>query len=253
MVKKRALTFLLFLTLCLNVKSQIDTSFWFVAPDISSGLGDGPIYLYFNTYSQAAVVKVSQPANPGFTQITRSIPANSIDSVDLTAFIASIENNTPNAVLNRGLYISSTQKISALYSIRSAANKEYYSLKGPKALGTDFYIPMQEFWNQAPATSPKSFSSIEIVASKNNTTVLITPKTNIIGHAANATYSVLLQQGQSYSCQDTTRTAVTSLGGSIVSSNKPIAITIQSSGLNELGCLSSVGDQITTSAYIGTD
>jgi hypothetical protein len=80
---------------------------------------------------------------------------------------------------------------------------------------------MQEFWNQAPATSPKSFSSFDVVASQNNTTVLITPKTAIIGHAANATFTVLLQQGQTFSCQDTARTATTSLAGSIVSSNKP--------------------------------
>lgn len=253
MFKKQSIILLFFLTFFLNVKSQIDTSFWFVAPDISQGLGDRPIYLYFNTYSLSATVKISQPANVGFTQITKTIPANSIDSVNLTAFIASIENNVPNSVINRGLYISSTQKISVLYSLRSALNKEYYSLKGPKALGVDFYIPMQEFWNQSPATSPKSFSSFDIIASKNNTTVLITPKTNIIGHLANATFSVLLQQGQTYSCQDTTRSAITSLAGSIVSSDKPVAITIQSSGLNQSGCLSSVGDQITNSTYIGTD
>jgi hypothetical protein len=253
MFKKTSIISLLFLTFFLNVKSQIDTSFWFVAPDISQGLGDRPIYLYFNTYSQAATVKISQPANGSFVQITKTIPANSIDSVNLTAFIASIENATPNSVLNNGLYISSTQKISTLYSLRSPLNKEYYSLKGPKALGVDFYIPMQEFWNQTPSTAPKSFSSFDIVASQNNTTVLITPKTNIIGHLANATYSVLLQKGQTYSCQDTTRSASTSLAGSIVSSNKPIAVTIQSSGINESGCLSSVGDQITSSNYIGTD
>ena len=253
MFRKIALTILLILTFFLNVKSQIDTSFWFVAPDISQGLGDRPIYLYFNTYSQPATVKVSQPANGGFVQITKTIPANSIDSVNLTAFIATIENATPNAVLNNGLYISSTQKISALYSLRAPLNKEYYSLKGPKALGIDFYIPMQEFWNQSPSTAPKSFSSFDIVASQNNTTVLITPKTNIIGHLASATYSILLQKGQTYSCQDTTRSASTSLAGSIVSSNKPIAVTIQSSGLNESGCLSSVGDQITSTNYIATD
>ncbi len=253
MIKKFLFTTLFILTFFLNVKSQIDTSFWFVAPDISQGLGDRPIYLYFNTYSQAATLKVRQPANGAFVAITKVIPANSIDSVNLTAFIATIENNTANSVLNNGLYISSTQKISVLYSIRSATNKEYLSLKGPKALGVDFYVPMQEFWNQAPATSPKSFSSFDIVASQNNTTVLITPKTTIIGHAANATFTVLLQQGQSFSCQDTARTATTSLAGSIVSANKPIAVTIQSSGLNELSCLSSVCDQITTSDYLGTD
>ena len=253
MFKKQIITTLLFLTFFLNVKSQIDTSFWFVAPDISQGLGDRPIYLYFNTYAQAATVKVRQPANGAFVPITKVIPANSIDSINLTAFIATIENNTANTILNNGLYISSTEKISTLYSIRATNNKEYLSLKGPKALGVDFYVPMQEFWNQSPATSPKSFSSFDVVASQNNTTVLITPKTAIIGHAANATFTVLLQQGQTFSCQDTARSATTSLAGSIISSNKPVAVTIQSSGLNELGCLSSVSDQITTSDYLGTD
>lgn len=232
--------------------AQTDTSFWFVAPDISQGLGDNPVYLYFNTYAQSATVKVSQPANIGFTQITKVIPANSVDSINLTTFLASIENNTPNAVLNRGLYISSTQNISAMYSVRASQNREYFTLKGAKALGVDFYVPMQEFWNQG-TTTPASFSSIDIVASQNNTTVLITPKTNITGHLANVSYTVLLQKGETYSCQDAASTASTSLAGSIVSSNKPIAITIHSSGLSESGCLSSVGDQITHSQYIGTD
>ncbi len=253
MFKKKIILLLLPLTFILNVHAQIDTSFWFVAPDISQGLGDRPIYLYFNTYAQAANVNISQPANGSFVPVNLNIPANSIDSINLTPFIASIENNTPNAVLNRGLHISSSQKISVLYSIRAAANREFLSLKGSKALGMDFYVPMQEFWNQAPATSPKSFSSFDIVASENNTTVLITPRTAIIGHAANATFTVLLQRGETFSCQDTARSATTSLAGSIISSNKPLAITIQSSGLNELGCLSSVTDQITSSDYAGTD
>ena len=253
MLIKNTIIIFLFFTFLIKSKAQTDTSFWFVAPDISQGLGDRPIYLYFNTYAQAATVKITQPANGGFTPITKVIPANSIDSVNLTAFISSIENSTANAVLNNGLYISSTQKISAIYSIRSTTNKEYFSLKGTKALGVDFYVPMQEFWNQSPATSPKSFSSIDIVASLNNTTILITPKTNIIGHLANVSYTVLLQKGQTYSCQDTARSATTSLAGSIISSDKPVAISIQSSGLNQNGCLCSVGDQITSSAYIGTD
>jgi gliding motility-associated-like protein len=253
MFKKNPLFLIIFLTFFLNVKSQIDTSFWFIAPDISQSLGDRPIYLYFNTYEQAATVNIRQPANVSFAPISKVIAANSIDSIDLTTFISSIENNAANSILNNGLYISSTHKISVLYSIRSANNKEYLSLKGPKALGVDFYVPMQEFWNQSPATTPKSFSSFDIVATQNNTTVLITPKTAIIGHAANATFTVLLQQGQSFSCQDTARSASSSLAGSIVSANKPIAVTIQSSGLNQSGCLSSVSDQITSSEFLGTD
>ncbi len=253
MQKKRLIIYLFILTIFSNVNAQIDTSFWFTAPDISQGLEDRPIFLYINSYSQPTTVKISQPANSSFTTITKVIPANSIDSVNLTPFISSIENNIANSILNNGIYISSTDKISVLYVIKANSNKEYFSLKGPKALGVDFYIPMQNFWNQVPATSPKSFSSFEIVASENNTTVLITPKTNIIGHVANTSFSITLQKGQTYSCQDTARSASTSLAGSIVSSNKPIAITIQSSGLNQLGCLSSIGDQITNSNFIGTD
>ncbi len=249
---KIILTITLLCAILTKNNAQTDTSFWFVAPDISQGLGDSPVYLYFNTYSQPATIKVSQPANVGFIQITKTIPANSTDSINLTPFLTSIENNTANTVLNRGLYISSTQNIAAMYCVRSLQNREYFSLKGSKALGVDFYVPMQEFWNQG-TTTPASFSSIDIVASQNNTTVLITPKTNIIGHLANVSYTVLLQKGETYSCQDAVPTASTSLAGSIVSSNKPIAVTIQSSGLSEGGCLSSVGDQITHSQYIGTD
>ena len=252
-ITKKIFFFSVLLTLFSNVKAQIDTSFWFVAPDISQGLGDRPIYLYINTYSLSATIKLRQPANLGFTPITKVIPANSIDSINLTVFIGSVENDIPNTVLNRGLYLSASQKVSVLYSIRSSFNREYFSLKGPKALGVDFYVPMQEFWNQAPATSPKSFSSIDIVASKNSTTLLITPKTNIIGHLASVTYSVVLQQGETYSCQDTARSGSSSLAGSIISSNNPVAVTIQSSGLSQSGCLSSIGDQITSSTFIGTD
>lgn len=243
----------LFLSFLSPVLSQTDTVFWFSAPNISQGLGDRPIYLYFNTYGQGSTVTVTQPANPTFATATKIIPANSIDSLDLTPFIDSVENTIANRVLRHGLHISSTQKISAMYSIRSAGNREYFTLKGGKGIGTNFYIPMQEYWNQAPATNPKSFSSIEIVATQSLTTVLITPKTNIIGHPAGTTYSITLDKGQTYSCQDTARSGASTLAGSIISSDKPVAVTIQSSGLNQGGCFSSTGDQITTTDYIGTD
>ncbi|MBS1636558.1 MAG: gliding motility-associated C-terminal domain-containing protein [Bacteroidetes bacterium] len=253
MIVKRFFYLFLCYVCASQLTGQTDTTFWFSAPNISQGLGDRPIYLYFNTYSQGATVSINQPANSSFVTITKVIPANAIDSVNLTPWIDSIENSISNKVLRHGLHISSTANISAMYALRAGANREYFTLKGTKGIGTNFYIPMQSFWDQSPVTSPKSFSSIEIVASQNNTTVLITPKTNIIGHSAGITYSVSLQRGQTYSCQDTAYTASTSLGGSIISSDKPVAVTMHSSGLSQGGCLSSVGDQITTTDYIGTD
>src|SRR5205814_5647147 len=94
---------------------------------------------------------------------------------------------------------------------------------------------------------------IEIVATQNNTTVLITPRSKITGHLQNTSFSIILNKGQTYSAQDTSSSKDSTLGGSIISSNKPIAVTVYSGAVSNGGCLSSLGDQLTTSAYIGSD
>ena len=60
--------------------SQIDTLFWFAAPEVSASVGDSPIYLRFMTFENSSDVTVSLPANVGFTAINLTIPANSVDS-----------------------------------------------------------------------------------------------------------------------------------------------------------------------------
>lgn len=237
----------------LKVDAQIDTSFWFVAPDISSGLGQSPIKVYITTYSTTSTVRLRQPANGGFVPIIKTIPANSVDSMDLTTFIASIESTPTNSVLTRGIYISATANVSVIYTIKANGNKEWMSLKGQKAMGVDFYAPFQNTWRSSGTPAPKSFSSIDIVASKNNTQVIITPRANIIGHAKDVTFGVVLQQGETFSCQDSTTQAPTKLAGSIISSDKPVAITVTSHGLVNGGCNSTVSDQITNSSFAGTD
>ncbi|MBW7867052.1 MAG: gliding motility-associated C-terminal domain-containing protein [Brumimicrobium sp.] len=230
--------------------AQIDTIFWFSAPEISASLGDNPISLRILSYDNPSTVTISQPANGSFTPIVISLPAHSVQSVDLTPFIASIESPSANTIANTGLKISATERISAYYEVNAANNREIFSLKGSKALGIDFYTPFQNFWKSG-ATTPASFSSVDIVATQNNTTVLITPKTAIVGHAANVTYSITLNAGQTYSMRETNITNPTKLSGSIVSANKPIAITLHSGALNNAGCLSTMGDQITNSSYLG--
>lgn len=254
MLNMRKIYFFIFLFFgLLNFQAQIDTSFWFVAPDISAGLGQSPIKMYFTTYGNSSTVYLRQPANGSFTPITKTIAANSVDSIDLTSFITSVESTPTNSVLSRGIYISASSNISAVYAIKSGNNKEMISLKGQKALGTDFYTPFQNRWRSSAATSPKSFSAIDIVASQNNTTILITPRANIIGHVKDVTFSVVLNAGESFSCQDTTTTAPTKLAGSIVSADKPIAVTVSSHGLINAGCNSTIADQITSSGFAGND
>src|SRR5690606_38217681 len=83
--------------------------------------------------------------------------------------------------------------------------------------------------------------------------VLITPRTAITGHPQDISFSVVLNAGQTYSARDMDVSAATSLAGSIVSANKPVAVTLHSGALNQGGCLSTVGDQITNTAFAGQD
>lgn len=235
-----------------QVFGQQDTIFWFAAPDISSAEGQSPIYLKFQSYSDAAVITVSQPANGAFIPLTVNLSANDNDSINLTPYIAQIESPSANTINTTGLKISSTTNITAYYEVAAASNREMFSLKGNKSLGTNFYTPFQKTWNNA-VVAPATFSSFEIVATEDNTTVLITPRTNITGHVANVTYSINLDKGETYSGRDTDVNATTSLAGSIISSDKPIAITLFSGALTTGGCTSTVADQITPTDYIGTD
>lgn len=246
----------LFIVGFLKFEAQIDTSFWFVAPDIASSLGESPIKMYFTTYSNASVVKIRQPANSSFAVVSKTISAFSVDSLDLTPVIGMVENTLADSVLKNGIYISATNSISVVYAIKAPAHKEMISLKGRKAVGTDFYAPFQNQWRTALPTStanPRSASAIDIVATQNNTSVLITPRANIIGHAKDVSFLVVLDAGETFSCQDTTTLAPTKLAGSIISSNKPIAVTISSSNLLNGGCNSTITDQITNSNYAGND
>ncbi|HEY1039187.1 MAG TPA: PKD domain-containing protein [Bacteroidia bacterium] len=254
-MRKLALTAVTILLSTFLATSQVDTVFWFAAPDVSSatGQGDFPVFLRFITYNNATDITVSIPANGSFTPLTLNMSANAVDSINMTFYLASIENTTANVAANKGIKISATHPIGAMYELRAPTNREYVSLKGTKAMGTDFYTPFQTFWASG-STSPQSFSSIDIVAAEDGTTLLITPRTAVIGsHPANTSYSVALNKGQTYSVRDTNRTAATTLAGSIVSSNKPVALTLFSGALNQSGALSCLMDQITNSSYAGTD
>lgn len=237
---------------CFFVAAQRDTVFWFAAPDISSSVGESPVKLRFQSYDFPATITVSQPANGAFVPMTLTMPIFSSDSMDLTPFLAQIESPNGNVVGNNGLKIVSTSAINVIYDLNAPSNKELFSMKGSRALGTDFYTPFQKHWDNA-VTTPTSYSGFEIVASENATTVLITPRTAITGHAANVTFSITLNAGQTYSARDVSVTAATSLAGSIVSANKPIAITLFDGQLTEGACADAIGDQLVATASIGTD
>ena len=119
-----------FLVLFLYGKTtaQIDTSFWFAAPDISSQMGQSPVVLHIVTYDQASIVYIRQPVLTGTAPVNVSVTVNafSVYTLNLTPYINSggVESAPVNTVTNKGIYISAKEKISAYYTFNSGSNRE---------------------------------------------------------------------------------------------------------------------------------
>ncbi len=258
---KKTLLFILFTGFAIRLFSQTDTAFWFAAPEVSidGSNFDRPIVFRITTYNQPATVTITQPAGAGMPTQTVNIPANSTQTVDLTAWIDIIENKPANSTLNYGLHISSTTPVTVYYEVVSAqcqCNPEIFVLKGGNALGTDFFIPSQNYLQNNPSYSPQPFSSFDIIATQNNTTVTITPTNAVVGHAAGVPYNIVLNAGQTYSATASGYLPADHLQGSRVTSNQPIAITVKDDLLNGGpfgGCSDLGGDQIVPVSLVGTE
>jgi len=234
--------------------AQNDTEFWFVAPEATIAHGDRPIVVRMSTTGNPANVVISQPANGGFAPINVSIAANSSQTVDLTPFIDVIENQPADQVLNYGLKIVSDVAISSYYEVVTDCNcnPEIYALKGKNALGTNFRIPFQNFFSNG-VYSPQANSAFIIVATQNNTQITITPSNDIVGHAAGVPFTITLNAGETYTAAQVTENAALNLAGSVVTSNKPIAITIKDDSLSFQGCRDLCGDQIVPVNIVGKE
>jgi len=240
--------------------AQSDTSFWFVAPECSRGLGsatnrDRPIYLRITSYDDDAIVKVTQPANPAFSPFNISVPANNTSSINLSSQIAMVENTPANTILNYGLHIQSDYPVSVYYEQQSQNNPDIFTLKGRNALGTYFLTPFQDdFNNNDKDYNPYPKSSFDIVATQNNTQVTITARNDIVGHSGGIPFTITLNTGQTYSAEAASRLSSDHPWGSIIESTKPIAITVKDDSVDPLGNDNTdlMGDQIVPVDLLGT-
>ncbi|MEI6883729.1 MAG: IgGFc-binding protein [Bacteroidota bacterium] len=209
------------------------------------------------SFNQAANVTISEPANTttNFPIINVTIPANSTNTVNLTTQKEQVECKPANTILNFGLHIHSDVPITAYYEEAHTNNPEIFTFKGNNALGTSFFIPSQDnLFNHSPLTPP-AYNSFDIIATENATTVTITPKKAIVGHAAGVQFQVTLNKGQVYSAQATGQQGVDHLMGSTVTSDKPVAITVKddSDQYPGSGNYDLTGDQIVPVNIIGTE
>ena len=248
MTKKITLSILFVLMISCFAFGQADIEFWFVAPEVDAGYGDDPIFLRLTAKNQAAIVTIGQPANLGGVTLTQTIPANTTVSINLTPFKALLENQPANTVLVKGIQIQSTNPITAYYEVANASNPEIFPLKGSSALGQFFYLPGQNTFGNQLGTP-----AFDIVATENNTTITIIPTDALIGRAANVSFTITLNAGETYSCVGTNTTATGTLAGSKITSNKPIAVTHSDDSLFNNGARDLIGDQIVPVNILGTE
>jgi gliding motility-associated-like protein len=238
--------YLLLFTLLLGFQAsaQLDTLFWFVAPEVAQSHGDRPIVFRFATLATPATITISQPANPGFPPQVINLGANAAQTLDLTPWIDIIENKPANSVLNYGFKIKATAPIMAYYEVVTSCNcnPDIFALKGKNALGTNFIISAQTFLNNANYAR----SGFDIVATQSNTSITIVPSSDIVGHPAGVPFTIVLNMGETYSAEASNIAGNLHLSGSTVIANKPIAITIKDdsmSGAPYGGCADLMGDQ----------
>ena len=249
-MKYKPLLLILFWTILFGgLQAQIDTEFWFAAPDITTGHGHHPILLCFASFGQAADVTVSQPANPSFQPITVHLNNFDFYSLDMTSYESILETAPENTITNYGLKIVSTSKISTYYQL-CGDDSEIYTLKGRNALGTHFIVPMQ---NTLPLGDyyPEARNSIEIVATQDNTTVTIIPSNAVSGNTANPIV-VTLNAGQTYSIRSVDTQESSHLGNTVIISDKPIAVnSTDDSVAYYTGAQDLAADQIVPVDYAG--
>ena len=241
--------------------AQTSNEFWFAPPEVTSGhgaAGTHGIRLVMATGATPATVTIDQPANLAFNggaPIVINIPANSGHIEDMTPHTADLETAPQDVVLNTGLHISSTANITCYYEVITPLNPDIFALKGQNGLGMEFYTPFQNSWANGVYTPP-AYTSFDIVATVDNTTVLIYPRVPLDGgHPALTSYSITLNRGQTYSGAVTGGVGADNPAGTAIVSDQPIAVSIKDDSVNPApaGCRDINGDQMVPVDIVGNE
>ena len=238
-----------------HVFGQLDTEFWFVAPEVWDGHGDDPILLRFSTLGDPAQVTVEQPANPAFPVQTLNIPANGTQTLDLTPWLGDIENKPSNTTLNRGLHITSDAPVTAYYEINHNLNPDIFALKGSSALGDAFYVPFQNYLDNYYTQSK---AAIDLIATEDNTEITVVPTVALAGYPAGTPFTITLDSGETYGLRAANAQASNHPAGTYITSTAPIAITMSDDSVLGFAyppgnCQDILGDQVIPVSIAGND
>ena len=211
--------------------AQVDTEFWFAVPKLCDH-EHWPVRLVVTTFDEPATITVTKPAMGNATVATFTVPANSSSAsvlVENQAGFAGFEC-AHNATSNYGLHIQSTTKVIAYVAVQRN-NSEIYALKGKNGLGTQFLVTMQYQYDNGSATGSgysQARNSVEVIATEDGTVVTITPSATCGNgsHQANVPFTVTLNKGQVYCFASDSQLGSGHLGGTVITSNKPVAVDV---------------------------
>ena len=231
-------------------RAQADTEFWFVAPEVAVSHGDLPIRIGFSTFEQAAQVRVSMPANPNFPELQVSVPAFTLEEIDLSLYQLQLENWPTNVVNQKGLLIESDVPITAYYHVARFNNQDIYALKGNNALGKTFFIPSQ---NQFPNIHGEA--AVDIVATQDGTNVTIYPSKRLRGVPNRDPIQIQLNRGETYSIRAAGQLPIDRLQGTKIEADQPIAVTNSDDSIINIETTGwdLTGDQLVPVDVLGTE
>jgi PKD repeat protein len=259
----------------IEIFSQVDREFWFAIPKETSGHGSitttNNVSFKITAMSLEAHVTISMPTAPVGTFATRNIIVPAGQTVievlanSFTEFAGIYANNAASGSsgitgkTSRGILITSDNDITVYYDYDNYFNRDLFSLKGKNSLGTDFYTPFQTIWHAAgrggDTYTPKGVSSIEIIATEDNTIIDIYPTVTFQGRADALPFQITLNRGETYSLVSGP-TTITPAGTRIKSRDgKKIAVVTNDDSVQiggSWGCRDILGDQLVPVDIIGS-
>ncbi len=270
--------FLLITLVSFRIFAQNDTEFWFAFPSTDDQYAVGgtstvaqDISLRICASAQTATVSVTFPAAPSYNS-TFTVQANSIYTYQIVSPNSGSKskfdfiNPYPSETFpqNNGMHITSTTKITAYILYGFLGNANIFTLKGRHAIGKSFFLPFQTKFNPGGVnfSTSKAYASFSIVATTDNTIVQVTPTKDLIGHAANIPFNIMLNKGQTFT-GFSPQSNITDCSnqppgnqpvGTIIDATSPVALTIATDLALSMQCsVDMEGDQIIPVDQLGAE
>lgn len=187
---------------------SLGTDFWLAFP---GNLPPSPVQTLFLTGPTATTGTVSVPG------IAFSAPFAVVPGTVTTVVLPSVEILTSDVVENLGIHVTAIDEVTVYGLNRRQFTTDAYLGLPTDILGTEYIVLGYKNVNIVNATE------FAVVGTQNATTVTIVPTVTTGPHPAGVPYNVVLNQGQTYQLRNTNPSPA-DLSGSIVTSDKPVAV-----------------------------